>query len=80
MRRISTSVVMFFHHLAIHAVLSFLYTTQAASVHAIPEHESELISRQLQSTNGSAVDQGYTQRDGYRSVAYYVVSRAALAF
>jgi hypothetical protein len=66
--------MMILHHLAVHVVLSFLYTTQAASFHTTPEHGSALTSRQLQSTNGSAVNQDYIQRDGYRSVAYYVVS------
>jgi hypothetical protein len=77
MRRGSTSVVMFLHHLTIYVILSSLYATQATSFHTTPERDSALTFGQSQGINGSAVDQGYTQRDGYRSVAYYVVSSAA---
>jgi hypothetical protein len=58
-------------------MLSSLYTTKATSFHATTGHEAALTSRQSRNTNGSVVDQGYTQRDGYRSVAYYVVGSAA---
>jgi hypothetical protein len=77
MRRGSTSVVMFLHHLTVYVILSSLYATQATSFHTTPERDSALTFGQSQGINGSAVDQGYTQRDGYRSVAYYVVSSAA---
>jgi hypothetical protein len=77
MRRGSISVVMFLHHLTVYVIFSSLYATQATSFHTTPERESALTSGQSQGTNGSVVDQGYTQRDGYRSVAYYVVSSAA---
>ena len=77
MRRRSISVVMFLHHLTVFVILSSLHTTQAASFYTTLEPKSALTSGQSQGTNGSAVDQGYTQRDGYRSVAYYVVSSAA---
>jgi hypothetical protein len=76
MRRGSTSVVMFLHHLTVYVILSSLYATQATSFHTTPERDSALTFGQSQGINGSAVDQGYTQRDGYRSVAYYVVSSA----
>jgi hypothetical protein len=68
---------MLLHHLTVFVILSSLYTTQAASFYTTTERESALTSGQSQNINGSAVDQGYTQRDGYRSVAYYVVSSAA---
>jgi hypothetical protein len=68
---------MFLHHLTVYVILSSLYATQATSFHTTPERDSALTFGQSQGINGSAVDQGYTQRDGYRSVAYYVVSSAA---
>lgn len=64
---------MFSHRLAIRVLLSFLYATHATSLYTTPEHESAHVSRQLQFTNQSIVDQSYTEHDGYRSVAYYVV-------
>ena len=64
---------MFSHRLAIRVLLSLLYATHATSLYTTPEHESAHVSRQLQFTNQSIVDQSYTEHDGYRSVAYYVV-------
>jgi hypothetical protein len=68
---------MLLHHLTVFVILSSLYTTQAASFYTTPERESALTSDQSHGINESTADQGYTQRDGYRSVAYYVVSSAA---
>jgi chitinase len=61
------------HHLAVRILLSFLYTTHATSFYTTPEHKSAHISRQLHNAKQSTVDQSYTEHDGYRSVAYYVV-------
>jgi chitinase len=64
---------MFSHHLAVRVLLSFLYTTHATSFYTTPEHKSAHVSRQLHNANQSVVDQSYTEHDGYRNVAYYVV-------
>ena len=60
------------HHLAIRVLLSFLYATHATSFYTTPEHKSAHVSRQLH-----IVDQSYTEHDGYRSVAYYVVGTSS---
>lgn len=72
-RKKENAVAMFSRRLTVYVVLSYLYMTQAASFSTVPKHGSLLGSRDWQNINGSTRDQRLTQRDGFRSVAYYVV-------
>lgn len=68
---------MFSHHLAACVLISFLYPTNATSFPTVSEHKLANISPQSLYANQSTVDQSYTEHDGYRSVAYYVVGAAS---
>ena len=72
-RKKGKAIAMFSRRLTVCVILSYLYMTQAASFSTVPKHGSSLGSRDLQAINGSTRDQRLTQRDGFRSVAYYVV-------
>lgn len=74
----TNAVVMFSRYLTVYAILSYLYITQAASFSTLPKHGSSPVSRDLQAIDGSTKDQRLTQRDGFRSVAYYVVGSTTL--
>jgi hypothetical protein len=77
-RKKANAVAMFSRHLTVYVILSYLYITQAASFSTVPKHGSSPVSRDLQAIDGSTRNQNFTQRDGFRSVAYYVVSSAAV--
>jgi hypothetical protein len=77
-RKKSNAVAMFSRHWTVSVILSYLYITQAASFSTVPKHGSSPVSRDLQAIDGSTRNQNFTQRDGFRSVAYYVVSSTAI--
>jgi hypothetical protein len=67
------AITMLSRRLTVCVIFSYLYMTQAASFFTVPKHGSSLGSRDLQAINGSTRGQRLAQRDGFRSVAYYVV-------
>ena len=77
-RKKAGAIVMFSRHLTVYVILSYLYTTQAASFSTVPKHGTSPGSRDLQAIDRSTEDHKLTQRDGFRSVAYYTVSSTAV--